>query len=103
MIASLQNLITGFSDIFDFPYALQVEQHKVINTTQKIAKEYDTFEPVCPCEVIGHVQDESVTLSKNEGEIETHRGLLLGTDGGRSVTRKDAASIFLVLRGRTDL
>ena len=86
------------SDIFDFPFALQVEQHKVINTTHEIAKEYDTFELRRPCEVIGHVQDEDgVTLKvKNqEGEIEDHRGLfLLGTDGGRSVTRKDAGIDF---------
>jgi len=85
-------------DLFDHPYALQVEQHKVVNTTHEMAEGLETFTLMRPYEVIGHKQDAdgvTVTVKNLAGETETHRGrYLIGADGGRSVTRKDAGIDF---------
>lgn len=86
------------SDEFDHAYALQVEQHKVINTTQETAAALDTFDLRRPWSVTGLEQDAdgvTVTVENPDGETETHRGrYLIGADGGRSITRKAAGIDF---------
>ena len=81
------------SDETEFPYALQVEQHKVINIAREHAEKLNTFSLKRPFEVVGLTQsDQCVKLSvKNpDGEIESHEGLyLVACDGGRSVVRKN--------------
>lgn len=85
-------------DIFDYPFALQVEQHKVINSTIQLAENLDTFVLKRPWEVIGVSQDGdcvTVTTKGPNQESEIHQGCyLIGTDGGRSITRKEAGINF---------
>jgi len=80
------------SDETEFPYALQVEQHKVINIAREHAEKLSTFKLLRPFEVVGLTQNENgTTLSvKNPvGEIETFSGrYLIGCDGGSSLVRK---------------
>ena len=80
------------SDETPFPYALQVEQHKVINVARKHAELLPDFRLMRPYEAVSLKQDnDGVELSvKNpDGEIEKHTGrYLIAADGGRSIIRK---------------
>ena len=80
------------ADETPFPYALQVEQHKVINVARKHAELLPDFKLMRPYEAVSLKQDnDGVELSvKNpDGEIETHTGrYLVAADGGRSIIRK---------------
>ena len=84
----------ALDDLFDHPFALQVEQHKVVNTIHKLAENSAYFTLLRPWQVTNHIQDEdgvTVTAKNPEGETETFRGkYLIGADGGRSITRKIA-------------
>jgi len=80
------------ADETPFPYALQVEQHKVINVARKHAELLPDFKLMRPYEAVSLKQkNDGVELSvKNpDGEIETHTGrYLVAADGGRSIIRK---------------
>ena len=80
------------ADHTDHPFALQVEQHKVINIAQKHADALDDFTLRRPFEVTGVAQDAdgvALTVQGPDGTAETHRGrYLIAADGGRSIVRK---------------
>ena len=84
----------ALDDLFQYPFALQVEQHKVVNTVHKLAENSPYFTLLRPWQVTNHTQDEDgvTVIAKNPaGELETFRGkYLIGADGGRSITRKNA-------------
>lgn len=81
-----------------FPFALQVEQHKVIIATHKLAKELPEFKFMRPYTVTGTSQTDdgvSVTVTNPDGETETHTGrYLIAADGGRSIIRKELGIEF---------
>ena len=81
------------ADETDHPFALQVEQHKVINTTCELATALPDFNLLRPYTVTGATQDEDgveVSVTNPDGKIEKHRGrYLIAADGGRSVIRKE--------------
>ena len=81
------------SDETEFPYALQVEQHKVINIAREHAEKLSTFELKRPFEVIGLNQNENgveISVQNPGGDIEIHNGrYLIACDGGRSIIRKN--------------
>jgi len=76
----------------DHPFALQVEQHKVIDVARELASALPGFTLKRGHTVTGIAQDAdgvTVTVANPAGEAETHRGrFLIGCDGGRSETRK---------------
>ncbi|MBK17840.1 MAG: hypothetical protein CMM52_03245 [Rhodospirillaceae bacterium] len=80
------------SDETNFPYALQVEQHKVINVAREHAERLPDFSLKRPYEVVGLEQDDdgvALSVKNPDGEIETYSGrYLIAADGGRSVIRK---------------
>ena len=80
------------ADATDHPFALQVEQHKVINTACALAAPLPDFTLLRPWTVTGVSQDTAgvaVTVGNPSGEVETHRGrYLVAADGGRSIIRK---------------
>ena len=77
----------------DHPFALQVEQHKVINTTRELALQEPNFTLLRPYEVVALTQDQDgveVTVANPDGENEILAGLfLIAADGGRSIIRKE--------------
>tara|TARA_B100000676_G_scaffold22265_1_gene19382 strand:+ start:148 stop:1371 length:1224 start_codon:yes stop_codon:yes gene_type:complete len=81
------------SDETEFPYALQVEQHKVINIAREHAEKLSTFELKRPFEVVGLNQNENgveLSVQNPGGYIEIHNGrYLIACDGGRSIIRKN--------------
>ena len=81
------------SDETEFPYALQVEQHKVINIAREHAEKLSTFELKRPFEVVGLNQNENgveISVQNPGGDIEIHNGrYLIACDGGRSIIRKN--------------
>ena len=81
------------SDETEFPYALQVEQHKVINIAREHAEKLSTFELKRPFEVVGLNQNENgveLSVQNPGGDIEIHNGrYLIACDGGRSIIRKN--------------
>jgi 3-(3-hydroxy-phenyl)propionate hydroxylase len=83
------NAISGETD---HPFALQAEQHKVIQEAQAIAETLPGFTLRRPWELTAIAQDAdgvTVTVRNPAGESETHRGrFLIGADGGRGATRK---------------
>jgi 3-(3-hydroxy-phenyl)propionate hydroxylase len=80
------------SDHTEHPFALQVEQHKVINIAEAHAETFDDFTLRRPFEVTDVSQDEDgveLSVTGPDGAVETHRGrYLIGADGGRSIVRK---------------
>jgi 3-(3-hydroxy-phenyl)propionate hydroxylase len=80
------------ADETDHPYALQVEQHKVIDTTRDLAAPLPDFTLLRPWTVTGVAQDGdgvTVAVTNPAGEAETHSGrFLIAADGGRSIVRK---------------
>ena len=80
------------ADETDHPFALQVEQHKVIDIARTHAEAFDDFTLMRPFEVTDVAQDDDgveVTVRAPDGTVETHRGrYLIGADGGRSIVRK---------------
>lgn len=80
------------ADTVPYPYALQLEQHKIIEIARDIALGHDCFELLREREVIGLRQDDEgveITVETPDGARETHRGrFLVGCDGGRSIVRK---------------
>jgi 3-(3-hydroxy-phenyl)propionate hydroxylase len=80
------------ADETPFPYALQVEQHKVINVARKHAELLPDFKLMRPYEAVSLKQDDDgveLSVKNPEGEIETHSGrYLIAADGGRSIIRK---------------
>lgn len=79
-------------DETDHPFALQVEQHKVINIAYELAKDLPDFTLLRSHEVLGVDQDSDgveVSVKTPDGGIESWRGrYLIGADGGRSAVRK---------------
>jgi len=86
------------ADHTEHPFALQVEQHKVINVANAHADGLPDFTLLRPYEVTGVEQGaDSVTLTVKapDGSVETHSGrYLIGADGGRSVIRKELGIDF---------
>ena len=86
------------ADETDHPYALQVEQHKVINTTCDLAIKLPDFNLLRPYTVTGATQDDDgveVTVTNPAGEEEKFSGrYLIAADGGRSIIRKDLGIDF---------
>lgn len=80
------------ADETDHPFALQVEQHKVIDIACALASDLPDFTLLRSHALTGLEQDAdgvTVTVRNPAGEAETHRGrYLMGCDGGRSETRK---------------
>ncbi|NKB20671.1 MAG: FAD-binding monooxygenase [Alphaproteobacteria bacterium] len=80
------------ADETPFPYALQVEQHKVINIAREHAEKLPDFTLMRPYEAVGLKQDDDgveLSVKNPDGEIETHTGrYLIAADGGRSIIRK---------------
>ncbi len=76
----------------EFPYVIQIEQHKTVYTALAEAAKHPLFQMVRPAEVLEVGQDEAGTWAKvqfPDGHKEMHRGRwLVGCDGGRSVARK---------------
>jgi 3-(3-hydroxy-phenyl)propionate hydroxylase len=81
------------ADETDHPFALQVEQHKVINTTRELATALPNFNLLRPYSVTGVTQDDDgveVIVTNPAGEEEKHCGrFLIAADGGRSIIRKE--------------
>ena len=86
------------ADETDHPFALQVEQHKVINTTCDLASALPDFNLLRPYTVTGATQDDDgveVTVTNAAGEEEKHSGrFLIAADGGRSIIRKELGIDF---------
>jgi len=86
------------ADETDHPFALQVEQHKVINTTCDLATALPDFNLLRRNTVTGVSQDDdgvTVTVTNPAGEEEKHSGrFLIAADGGRSIIRKDLGIDF---------
>lgn len=86
------------ADETDHPFALQVEQHKVINTTCELAIALPDFDLRRRHTVTGVGQDDdgvSVTVTNPSGETEAHSGrFLIAADGGRSIIRKQLGIEF---------
>jgi len=80
------------ADETDHPFALQVEQHKVVGVARELAGELPDFTLRAPYRVTGVSQTADaveVTATNPAGESETHRGrFLIAADGGRSEIRK---------------
>jgi len=79
-------------DETDHPFALQVEQHKVINVAHDLASALPDFTLLRGHTLTGLAQDAdgvTVTVRGPDGTEAPHRGrFLMGCDGGRSETRK---------------
>lgn len=80
------------ADETDHPFALQVEQHKVVGLARELAGALPDFTLRAPWSVTGLHQTADaveVTVVNPAGESETHRGrFLIAADGGRSEIRK---------------
>jgi len=80
------------ADETNHPFALQVEQHKVINTTCDLATALPDFKLLRQYTVTAVRQDDdgvAVAVTNPAGEEEVHRGrFLIAADGGRSIIRK---------------
>jgi 3-(3-hydroxy-phenyl)propionate hydroxylase len=79
-------------DETDFPFALQIEQHKVIHIAHEMAKDLPDFTVLWSHEVLGLTQDADgveVSVKTPDGGTQSWRGrYLIAADGGRSVVRK---------------
>jgi 3-(3-hydroxy-phenyl)propionate hydroxylase len=86
------------ADETKFPFALQVEQHKVVKSTWDKAKHLPEFTLLRPYTVTGATQTDdgvTVTVTNPDGEEETHTGrYLIAADGGRSIIRKELGIEF---------
>lgn len=80
------------SDVAPYPFALQCEQHKLIEIARDTALVHPHFELRREHEVTAIAQDGDgveITTQTPDGAKQTFRGrYLLGCDGGRSVVRK---------------
>lgn len=85
-------------DVAAYPFALQCEQHKLIEISGDAAAAYPHFELHREHEVIGIEQDAdgvAVVTQTPDGVKELFRGrYLLGCDGGRSAVRKELGIDF---------
>jgi len=83
---------SAIADDTDHPFALQVEQHKVINVARDLASKLPDFTLLNPYTVTGVSQTDDaveITVTNPDGETERHRGrFLIAADGGRSEIRK---------------
>ena len=79
-------------DVSEYPYVIQLEQHKTVNIALAEASKYPNFNLVRPVEVLSVRQtaDEAIAeIRREDGSIEVHNGAyLIGCDGGRSLVRK---------------
>ena len=86
------------ADETDHPYAMQVEQHKVVNTTCELASALPDFNLLRPYAVTGVTQDNDgveVTVANPNGVAEKYSGrYLIAADGGRSIIRKELGIDF---------
>ena len=82
----------------DFPFVIQLEQHKTIQIALDAALAEPNFTLIRPVEVQAVRQDADgaeVDITLPDGSIETHRGRwLIGCDGGRSLVRKSIGASF---------
>jgi 3-(3-hydroxy-phenyl)propionate hydroxylase len=80
------------ADETGYPFALQVEQHKVIIEANRLASTLPDFTLLRGHTVTGLEQDAdgvTVSVTNPAGETERHRGrFLMACDGGRSEIRK---------------
>lgn len=80
------------ADETDHPFALQVEQHKVVKVAREMAGQLADFTLLSPYIVTGVSQTDDaveVTVTNPDGETERHRGrFLIAADGGHSEIRK---------------
>lgn len=83
---------SAIADETDHPFAVQVEQHKVINTARELAEALPDFTLLRPWTVTSVSQGADhveVGATNPSGETESHRGrFLIAADGGRSSIRK---------------
>ena len=86
------------ADETEYPFAIQLEQHKTVNIALEEALRYSNFEVVRPVEVIAVRQDEDsvhIDFHRQDGSVETREGsYLVGCDGGRSLVRKTLGVTF---------
>jgi 3-(3-hydroxy-phenyl)propionate hydroxylase len=82
----------------DYPYVIQLEQHKTIQIALDAALAEPLFNLVRPVDVVAVRQDADwveADVKHDDGSIETHRGRwLIGCDGGRSLVRKSIGASF---------
>ncbi len=80
------------ADETDHPFALQVEQHKVVRVAREMAGKLADFTLLSPYNVTGVSQTDDaveITVTNPDGETERHRGrFLIAADGGHSEIRK---------------
>jgi 3-(3-hydroxy-phenyl)propionate hydroxylase len=78
-------------DVSDYPYVIQLEQHKTVNIALAEASKFPNFEIVRPVEVVSVRQNTDkaiVDVRREDGSIEVYTGAyLIGCDGGRSLVR----------------
>jgi 3-(3-hydroxy-phenyl)propionate hydroxylase len=86
------------ADDSDYPFVIQLEQHKTIHIALEAALKEPLFNLIRPVEVIAvrqsadHVEAD---VQREDGSVETHRGRwLIGCDGGRSLVRKSIGASF---------
>ncbi|MEE8333741.1 MAG: NAD(P)/FAD-dependent oxidoreductase [Alphaproteobacteria bacterium] len=80
------------ADETDHPFAVQVEQHKVVGVARDMANKLPDFTLLSPYTVTDVSQTDDaveITVTNPDGETERHRGrFLIAADGGRSEIRK---------------
>lgn len=86
------------ADDTEYPYVIQLEQHKTVNITLAAALRSQGLEVIRPVEVIAVRQSQDgveVDFQREDGTVETRGGsYLIGCDGGRSLVRKTLGVSF---------
>ncbi len=82
----------------DYPFVIQLEQHKTVLTALQAAARYPDFTMRRPVDVVAVRQGPDwveATVRLPDGSQEVHRGRwLVGCDGGRSIVRQALAVSF---------
>jgi 3-(3-hydroxy-phenyl)propionate hydroxylase len=81
-----------------FPFVIQLEQHKTVDTALAEAARHPAFTMIRPADVVDVSQGEDFVeawVRREDGSEEVHRGRwMVGADGGRSIVRKETAVSF---------
>ncbi len=76
----------------DYPFVIQLEQHKTVNIALAEASRWPCFEMIRPAEVVEvgqTIDDVWLKVKRQDGAVEEHRGKwLVGCDGGPSLVRR---------------
>src|SRR5262245_39177991 len=76
------------SEESEYPFVIQLEQHKTINIALDAAQKYEGLNLIRPAEVLSVRQEADfaeATVRREDGSTEIHRGrYLIGCDGWRS-------------------